>query len=294
MTRLFIFGTSGLLGSNLANLSVCEFTSGSYNLREGLGFKLDVNDFNAVDKLLAKIKPDVIINATALNNVDYCETHQEEAKKVNIDFVNHLAKRKEKIVHISSDLVFDGTSKRSYNEEDELRAVNYYGYTKIVGEELIMSNKNNLVVRASVVYGTVYDKNESSGRKPNNFGMWLLDELNNENEVNIVTDEYSTPILVNDLARSILHLIKGNYSGIYHAAMDEPLTRYDFACKLGKYFGFDTDRLIKPIKTIELGRKVYLSLNKCLNTVKLQSTGYKFMTLEETFKLMKQEDESKW
>ena len=98
MKKLFIFGIGGLTGSKLALIGKKDFEIfGSYNLRNpkfnfSKSIKLDVKNFEKAQDVICKIKPDIVINACALNSVDYCENHQDEAQKINVDFVEKLNK----------------------------------------------------------------------------------------------------------------------------------------------------------------------------------------------------------
>jgi dTDP-4-dehydrorhamnose reductase len=300
--KLFILGIGGLTGSKLIKLARNDFEIyGSYNLRNPKfdfieRIKLDILDISKVKEVLSKIKPDAIINTCAINSVDYCENHQEEAKKTNIDFVEKLCEITKslgsKLVHLSSDSVFDGTKKGPYKENDVPKPINYYGYTKMIGEKLVLENKNNLVVRASVLYGwlpKILSNLTSSSMKPTNFGQWLINKLNSNEQVKIVSDEYSSPILADDFARSILHLVNGNYMGIFHSAPLIQIARYDFCVKLADYLGLNS-KLIEPVTTKELGRIVITGYNKCLDPTKIiDKTKFKFLSLEESFGLLKEQ-----
>src|SRR5579864_8248357 len=243
--KLFILGIGGLTGSKLAMMAIDDFeVYGSYNLRNPKftfveSVKLDISDANKLKETLSNIRPDILINACAINNVDFCETHHDEAKKINIDAVEQLYKISNslgmKLVHLSSDSVFDGTKRSSYVEEDVTNPINYYGYTKLMGEKMTLQNSNNLVVRTTVLYGWLIKtllNLPSSSMKPDNFVQWLINKLKSNEKVKIITDEISSPIIVDDYARSILHLIKGNHSGIFHSAPKIQITRYDFCIKL--------------------------------------------------------------
>ncbi|HEV2193259.1 MAG TPA: SDR family oxidoreductase [Nitrosopumilaceae archaeon] len=300
--KLFIFGIGGLTGSKIAILAKNGFEIyGSYNLRNPKfdfidGIKLDILDMSKVKDVLSKIKPDVIINTCAINSVDYCENHQEEAKKINIDFVEKLYEITKplgiKLVHLSSDSVFDGTKKDPYKEDDIPKPINYYGYTKMIGEKLVLENTNNLVVRASVLYGwlpKLLSQISSSSMKPTNFGQWLINKLHSNERIKIVTDEYSSPILADDFARSILHLVNGNYSGIFHSAPMIQISRYDFCVKLAESLGLNS-KLIEPVITKELGRNVTTGFNKCLDSSKIiNESKFKFLSLDESFRLLKEQ-----
>ena len=124
MEKLFIFGIGGLTGSKLATISKEDYEIfGSYNLRNpkfnfSRSKKLDITNFEKVKNMILKIKPDIVINTCAINNVDYCENHQNDAKKINVDFVQELYKISKsenfKLVQLSTDSIFNGTKKTPY------------------------------------------------------------------------------------------------------------------------------------------------------------------------------------
>jgi len=301
MKKLFIFGVGSLTGSKLALLAKNDFqVFGSYNLRDPdikiEKIKLDVLNYNKVKNVLISKHPDIIVNACAINNVDYCESHKEEAKQLNTDFVEHLAEISNlinsKLVHLSSDSVFEGTKKEPYTEDDLPNPINYYGYTKLSGEKSTLRYSENIVVRISVLYGWLLKSLQnipSSSMKPENFGLWLINKLRSKEKIRIITDEYSSPIIADDFANSILHLIKGNYSGIFHASPRIKISRYDFSVKLANALNLDVS-LILPVKSGDLGRKVTTGFNKCLDSTKIEDkTGFKFMSLEESFQLLKKQ-----
>ncbi len=300
--KLFILGIGGLTGSKLATLAQNDFeVYGSYNLRNPKftfvdSIKLDISDTGKLKETLSSIRPDIIINACAINNVDFCETHHIEAKKINIDVVEQLYKISAtigiKLVHLSSDSVFDGTKKSPYVEEDAPNPINYYGHTKLIGEKITLQNSNNLVVRTTVLYGWLIKtllNLPSSSMKPDNFVQWLINKLKSNEQIKIITDEISSPIIVDDYARSILHLVKGNYGGIFHSAPKIQITRYDFCIKIANFLGFDS-KLIQATTNKELGRKVATGFNKCLDSTKIVTqTNFQFLSLEESFALLKKQ-----
>jgi len=300
MKKLFIFGVGGLLGYRISLLAKNKFKIyGSYNERKPLfDFakieKLNILDNEKTNNILKSIKPDYVIITSALSNVDYCELHKEEAEEVNVDAVKKIFSLCEelncKLIHISSDSVFDGTKKSPYLEEDMPNPLNIYGKTKLSSEKIILQNSNNLVIRASVLYGWLPDyltRISSSSMKNNNFVQWLIQNLKNNKKVNIITDENSSPILVNDFARSIINLIEGNFKGIYHSSPPIEISRYDFSIKIANYLGYN-EKLIHPVTNKELGRYVITGKNKCLNSNKIsKETGFKFLNLNESIEELK-------
>jgi len=302
MKKLFIFGVGGLVGYRISLLAKNKFEIfGSYNERKpNFGFgnmqKLNILDENKVKKILTLVDPDYVIITSALSNVDYCESHKEEAEKVNVEAVKKIFELCEqlgcKLIHISSDSVFDGTKKNPYVEEDTPEPINVYGKTKLDSEKIVLENPNNLVIRSSVLYGWLPDylaKIPSSSMKHNNFSQWLIQNLRNHKDVNIITDEISSPILADDLANSIMHLINGDFNGLYHSSPPIQISRFDFSVKIANYLELD-EKLIHPVSNKELGRNVTTGGNKCLDSNKIcKETGFKFLDLNESLNKLKKQ-----
>lgn len=297
--KIFVLGIGGLTGLKLCEISKDIFdVYGSFNFRDPkLDFvsssNIDISNLDDLRMILNEIKPDVIVNTIALSSVDYCEQHKDEATKLNVKFVNDLFEISEKlsikIVHLSSDSIFDGNKDTPYVETDHPNPINHYGMSKLLSENIVLKNPSNLVVRASVLYGwlpKIIANKKSSSKKSHNFSQWLIHQLKNENEVKIITDEQSSPIIAEDFAKSILHLIQQNQSGIFHSAPSINISRFDFSVKLANYLNLNA-KLIKPVTNTELGRKVITGKNKSLNGSKLESTGFQFLTLDDSFELLK-------
>ena len=299
--KLFIVGIGGLTGSKLAIMAQNDYEMfGSYNLRNPeftfvKSVKLDISNMPEVRKALSKIHPDILINASGINSVDYCENHQDEAQKINIDAVKNLSEIADsldaKFVHLSSDSVFDGMKDAPYTEEDAPNPINFYGHTKLASEKIVLKNFKGLVVRASVLYGWPLKQLfnlPSSSMKPSNFGQWLITKLISGEKVKIITDEYSSPIIADDFAKSILHLVKNNQAGVFHSAPPLRITRYDFSVRIAHALGLDSG-LIQPVSIKKLGRIMATGLNKCLNSNKIERTGFQFLSLEESLDLLKKQ-----
>lgn len=299
MKKLFICGIGGLLGSKLSHIAKDSFEMyGSYNLRNPQfefvkSFQLNITNSTKLERVLTDVNPDVIINATALNNVDYCESHQEEANEINFKAVSKLSEISNllncKLVHISTDSVFDGTKIKPYLENDIPNPINNYGKSKLLGENAVLKFKDNLIIRASVLYGWLpksISELETSSLKQFNFAQWLISRLNLKEKINIISDEYSSPIIAEDFARSIIHLISNKHSGIFHSAPPLSISRYDFSVKLANFLNLDSS-LIIPTTIEKLGRNVPTAKNKCLDSTKIINTNFKFITLEESFEIIK-------
>ncbi|MEM2084218.1 MAG: sugar nucleotide-binding protein, partial [Nitrososphaerota archaeon] len=135
--------------------------------------------------------------------------------------------------------VFDG-SKGMYKEEDEPNPINFYGYSKLLGEKIIEENEGEyLIARASVIYGS----KPASGKT--NFALWILDNLNKNQNIKVLIDQYVSPTLNTNLAEILLEAYERNITGIYHIAGAERVSRYEFALKLAEVFNLNKNLIIK-------------------------------------------------
>ncbi|NIP61662.1 MAG: sugar nucleotide-binding protein [Nitrosopumilaceae archaeon] len=299
--KLLVLGAGSLTGFKLASIASADFAvTATYNLRNPdfdqiTTFQLDAADKSQLENVIQKVDPDVIVNCVALNSVDYCESHPEAAFKINHKLVKTLVdtalKINSKLVHLSTDSVFAGMKQEPYTELDSTNPINVYGESKLKGENEVLTVSSNLLIRASVLYGWLpnhLSRIHTSSMKQKNFAQWLINKLKQKAAVQIITDEYSSPIIADDFAQSIIHLIKENESGVFHSAPPIQINRYDFSVRLAKHLGYDHN-LIKPVTNKELGRNVKTAKNKCLDSSKLQKTGYRFLTLEESFDLIQKQ-----
>jgi dTDP-4-dehydrorhamnose reductase len=303
MKTLLIIGVSGLTGYSLARLASEEYrVYGTYNHREIAinrceVFQLDKTEKEDTRSLIEKLKPDIVIDCSALHNVDYCENHHEECWKVNTEspiYIASICKTIDsRIIFISTDYVFDGAL-GNYTEENPTNPLNYYGYCKLKTEqELINIGVNYAVARTSLVYGwnpgEVLGLKSSSG-KTMNFVIWVLNKLRNREPIKIVTDQYSTPTFNDNLAQYLLAMAKSNINGIFHATGKDCLNRYDFTLKIAKIFDLDQN-LITPITSETFTQAAKRPMRCCLDTTKVKDTlGILPQTVEESLKIMKNQE----
>lgn len=296
--KLLILGISGLTGYKIGLGSSKKYDIfGTYNAREftidGVNsFKFDIYNSDA-DAVISKIKPDLLINATALHNVDYCQTNPDDAYAVNTRFLDLINKKSRdsgfKIIHISTDYVFDGSKNKPYSEDDSPNPLSVYGKSKLDGEKILLES-GHTVVRSSVIYGwtplELAGKTSSSG-KPINFGMWLLTKLNKGEPLSIVTDQFASATLADSLAESILTIVQSDKSGLYHIAGLSCESRYDFSIKLAKEFGYDPSFISKTDST-KFTQKAKRPNYSCLDSSKFRRDfGAKLLSTEESLKIMK-------
>lgn len=240
--RLLITGGSGLLGSKVAELALQEghdvFSGYARHQPEhGKGIKLDLADSTSLARAVKDCRPGTIIHAAALTDVDICETNQDLAHRMNVSATKALAEEANDVgahmVYISTDYVFDGSRGMS-KEEDATKPVNYYGYSKLLGEQYC-----DAVARTCVIYGA----KPASGKI--NFALWIVENLRNGRTISIVADQYITPTLNTNLARMVLEITNRKLYGVYHLAGSTRISRFDFAVELAKTFGLDQDLIIK-------------------------------------------------
>ena len=303
MKKILIFGISGLTGYKIARKATASYeVYGTYNFRpvnidNCFTYKMDISDKDQISQIFSEIKPDIVVNTTALHNVDYCQDNQNEADKINTKAVKLVHENSEKFgsrfVHISTDYVFDGTKNTPYDENDGTNPLSYYGKTKLAGEK-ILENTKHLVLRPSVVYGwtplELAGITSSSG-KPMNFALWALTKLSKREPLRIVTDQFASATLADSLAESILKMVESNKSGLYHVSGLSCESRYGFTIKLAEKFGHDTS-LVSPITSESFMQKAKRPSYSCLNCEKaIKDFGLKLLTTDESLDVMKNQIE---
>jgi len=292
--KVAVFGANGLLGQKLMSEinSSYKIIAFGRNKRSSIFsneidyHQLDITDSAEVYEMIKRETPGVIVNAAAYTNVDGCEKNKEECWKVNVEGVENLAKAsrkiKAKLIHISSDYVFDGTG-GPYSEEDKPAPTTYYGKAKLASENIIIGSKAKYaIIRTNVLYGHAYPAKAS-------FVRWVIDELSNGNKIRVVNDQYNNPTLANDLAACILRIIQLDAEGMFNYAGSDYLSRFEFAQKIAEKFNYPTE-LIFPISTEELGQLADRPKKGGLRTEKARDTlGLKILGIDHGLEVMKQE-----
>lgn len=261
MKRVLVCGSNGLLGQRLALVLDGESEYEVLHTSHHRSFvseqnlfdytQLDISNRSDVKSLISSYRPDIILNAAAMANVDHCEKERELAWKMNVSGVEHLVEAcrriNGKLIHVSTDYVFDGKF-GNYKEEDRANPVNYYGKTKLAGENVIISSGIQYVIfRTILLYG-------SGIRVKNNFALWVINNLVDGKPIRCVEDQISNPTNVNDLALAMKKVMEKNVNGTFHISGPEKVSRYDFALKIAEIFGYDKS-LIAKVKTADLDQR---------------------------------------
>lgn len=215
--KTLIIGSTGMLGSDL-----CKVFPDAVKLTH---HDLDITDRDQVIESILKIKPHVVINAAAYTNVDGCEDNKELAFQVNGYGPGYIAeacaRAGAKLVHFSTDYVFDG-SKKEYVESDIPDPINVYGDSKLLGEKKIIENMDDYrIVRISWLFG-IHGKN---------FVETMLKLSGEMDTVKVVNDQFGKPTYTMDLARKVKEIIELE-PGIYHITNDGICSWYEFASSI--------------------------------------------------------------
>ncbi len=231
---------------------------------------VDITNSGLLKEKIEKLRPDVVVNATAYTLVDKAEESTEEAYAVNRDAVRNLAEICStlgcRLVHISTDFVFDGEASSPYSVGDKKNPLGVYGASKSEGEDCIIAvMKNNwTIVRTSWLY-SVYG---------NNFVKTMLALMSERDELAIVNDQIGAPTWAEGLSRCIWTLIKNGHSGMVHWADLGEISWYEFAQaiyeKARELKLLKKDVVVKPVSTQEFAAKAPRPGYSVLKVVQLE------------------------
>lgn len=300
---LLVLGASGLTGYKSMQLAKKRFeVYGTFNMRKfpyssDSLLHLDITKEDIVKKKFREIRPDVVLNTTALHNVDYCESHQEEAFNINAKVVGEIANLcnnlGSRLIHISTDFVFDG-EKGNYSESDIPNPQSVYAKSKLDGEVQAKKAASYSIIRSSVVYGWTpleIQGSVSSSGKPMNFALWALTKMNKTEELQIVNDQYTSPTLADVLAAVALRAATKQTNDLYHASGTSCMSRYEFTQKIAAAMGYLPDS-IKAINSKSIAQVAKRPMNSCLNCKKLQNElNYKLLDIDESLAIMRSQIE---
>jgi dTDP-4-dehydrorhamnose reductase len=229
----------------------------------------DLTDKEAVTRLAARIRPDVVVHAVGNKDIGFCENNPEEAFRINCDTLRNISSafgEKSRIIYISTDYVFDG-SRGNYAERDLPEPATVYGKSKLCGERegARIAGDNFVVIRASAIY----DLNAA-------FPRFLHENLSSGRAIECFSDVTYSPTFFQDFVDSLEKLLPGAPSGerIFHSC-GEATTRYDFATTFSRTFGFDAS-LVRKSSARHSGKFLFpdLSMNnrKTMTLLKVKTT----------------------
>jgi dTDP-4-dehydrorhamnose reductase len=204
--RALITGGAGQLGHDLTDLlgpdRAFPFTHA----------ELDIADPDAVARAVAEVEPDLIVNCAAFHNVDECETEREPAWRINVEAVRNLAAQGPKLVHFSTNYVFDGAAGEPYAEDHPPSPQSIYALTKLAGEYAALAyNEGALVVRGAGLYGT-----QGNASKGGNFIERIIAAAKKNGSLGVVADQRLQPTFTVDLAAALVEALEAGADGVLH------------------------------------------------------------------------------
>lgn len=263
--KICITGGHGQLGRDVSTLLSREHEVFSFSSK-----KLDISARENVNSILSIHQPDILINCAAYTAVDNCETEKDQAWEVNAKGPENLAREMEarggRIIHISTDYVFDGNkpSTESYSEDDPVDPLSEYGRSKLAGEEAIAAHSTNyLILRTAWLYG----------RQGQNFlkTMLRLTLADPARELKVVDDQHGSLTWTATLALQIREVLTSDMQGIAHATAEGASTWYQGA----RYFldAMQVPYTITPCSTSEFPTPAHRPANSILENSKLKRAG---------------------
>lgn len=222
---IVVAGATGQLGQTLAQLWA-KSPLPQYQLKALDRTELDISEAKTVIAVLSELKPAVIVNAAAYTQVDKAESEARVAHLVNAEAVGRIAawsaKNSAKLIHISTDFVFDGTRQTPYRADHQTNPLGVYGESKLAGEHKIQTqaSQRNAVIRTSWLYSEY----------GNNFVKTMLRLMGDRDQLSVVNDQISSPTSTHGLAALLFTMIsKDSYQGIYHWSDGASISWYEFA-----------------------------------------------------------------
>jgi dTDP-4-dehydrorhamnose reductase len=303
MKKFLITGSNGLLGQKLVekllhkNYKVIATSRGScrwtiqhsnYSYEE-----LDITNFDNVKNVFEKHLPNVIINTAAMTNVDACELHPYDCFMQNTKSVEWMVSVLENLqnnhytphfIHLSTDFIFDGT-KKMLTEEDVPNPLSIYAKSKLEAEKIIQQSalKKWAIARTILVYGL------SRNMSRTNIVLWVKQSLEQKKTISIVTDQFRTPTLAEDLADGCILIAEKEATGIFNIGGKDYMSIYELACRVADFFGLDKS-LIQPSKSIEIQQPAKRPPMTGLDITKAQRVlGYQPHSFEEGLKLIQEQ-----
>ena len=260
--RYLITGASGQLGYDIIN---------ELKKRNELDYmaptssEMDITNADSVRDIISNYRPDVIFHCAAYTAVDKAEDNKEDCYNVNVNgtknIVDEASKVGAKVVYISTDYVFDGTKEGIYVTDDKTSPVNYYGYTKLCGEEIVSKLDNHLIVRISWVFGI----------NGNNFIKTMLRLAETRNELSVVSDQIGSPTYTEDLSKLLVDMVENDKRGIFHATNEGYCTWNEFARYIFEVTG--NEMIVNEILTKDYKTTAVRPLNSRLSKDRLDEEG---------------------
>lgn len=249
--KLLIFGGAGLIGSKFISLYLDKYEIDAPSIDE-----LDILNLEQLTQYIEKSQAEIVINYAAFTDVDKAEEQKDDKNgivyKLNAQVVKDMCdickKLNKHYIHFSTDYVFNGEkSEGPYTEEDKPKPLSWYGETKYIAEKFIKdSGAQSTIIRTSMPFSNHYELKSDIAR-------FFLKQLQDNQEIVAIDDQFVTPVYVSDLAKALDTLIENRATGIYHVVCNNYTTPFDLAKIIAEKFGLNAD-LICPTKIEEYNK----------------------------------------
>jgi dTDP-4-dehydrorhamnose reductase len=275
--RIAVMGARGQLGAALVHECAAAHDTTAFGRAE-----LDISDAAAVAAAMARVQPEVIINAAAFTNVDAAEDHPIEALNSNAFGVRVLAAAAAShgaaLVHYSTDFVFDGTAEVPYVETDTPNPQSVYAASKLLGEWFAQDAPHAYVLRVEGIFGTTPGGGPAKGS-----AAGILNGLKADGTAKVFVDRTITPSYVGDVARATRQLIESHApGGLYHCVNSGVTTWFEFAAEMARLLGIDA-RLI-PVRLAEMNLRARRPVYCALSNEKLRAAGIPMSTWQDALR----------
>jgi len=262
--RALLIGSKGQLGSDLRRVWSGDLIALSHE-------ELDVCDREQAASVIARERPELVINCAAYHRVDECETQVERSFQVNGVGAKYVADAAREagaaVMWISTDYVFDGEKDAPYLETDLPRPLSVYGTSKLAGEHLVrQSNPKHYVVRSSSLFGVA-----GASGKGGNFVETMINKAKEGQPLRVVADQTSSPTMTYDLAQKLQELAATERYGLYHVTNSGQVSWHDFASKIFELCGLSPS--MTPISTDELNAPARRPRFSVMENVALRAAG---------------------
>jgi dTDP-4-dehydrorhamnose reductase len=258
--RALITGGGGQLASDLQALLGDDARSFSRA-------ELDITDSAGLDRAFNDVRPDVVFNCAAFHNLDACEGEPDRAWEVNVRAVRDLARRGAKLVHVSTNYVFDGRREEPYGEDDLPAPRSIYALTKLAGEHAALAyGPGALVVRTAGLYGL-----HGSASKGGNFVQRMVARASADGVLRMVADQRLQPTFTADLAQVIVEAVRRDADGVVHLTAPDACSWFEFTTVIMDLAGIDAE--VEPMATTVPPGGVDRPLNGVLAHLRASSFG---------------------
>jgi len=290
---MLVIGGSGLLGARVATAARDEYRTFATYLEHRFDLQgveelcLDVTDYQQVHAIIRALQPKAVVMCGGLGDLEQCEGDRELAFAVNAEGTRNVAKSlgsTGKMVYISSNYIFDGSSVTPYKEDDPPSPVSVYGESILAAENAVREFCPDFIIaRMASLFGI-----DLVARRPN-FVTWVLGELLEGRSVDLFDDQILTPTYANQASEMVLEMVNNNLKGVFNVASSSCISRYDMGLQIAQFFNRDP-AMLRRSRLEDAPFKAKRPKNGCLDCSKVEEALQRpLFTFEEALVFFRSE-----